>query len=239
MLDIFPKEIADYQMDVIKKVVDSKHSQVVESISIIKGEKRWFNTSVHPIIELDGSVSGVQVIARDINDQKLSSERIRKEKEKAEMYLDVARVIMVVIGADQKVSLINKMGCEILGYSEGEIIGKNWFDKFLPDRIKEEVRSVFENLINGKTSSEHVENIVLTKNGQERIILWHNNILTDAEGNITGTLSSGEDITDRRKMESALIDSEEKFREVFNKVNDMITLIEIQENGRAGCHQEI
>ncbi|GAI47715.1 unnamed protein product, partial [marine sediment metagenome] len=44
---------------------------------------------------------------------------------------------------------------------------------------------------------EYFENPVVTRNGEERLIAWHNAVLKDEEGNIIATLSSGEDITER------------------------------------------
>ena len=122
-----------------------------------------------------------------------------------QQYLDVAGVIFIIIRSDHTISLINKKGCEVLGYPEEEIIGKNWFDCFLPERVKTEVTSVFEKLMAGEvTSVEYIENQVLTRTGEERTIVWHNTILTDEEGNIVGTLSSGEDITPRKAAEDKL-----------------------------------
>jgi light-regulated signal transduction histidine kinase (bacteriophytochrome) len=51
---------------------------------------------------------------------------------------------------------------------------------------------------------EYFENAVLTKSGAVRVIAWHNTVLKDEEGNIVGTLSSGEDITERKKTEKEL-----------------------------------
>jgi PAS domain S-box-containing protein len=47
-------------------------------------------------------------------------------------YLDIANVIFVIINPDQTIRLINKKGCEVLGFSETELIGKNWFKHFIP-----------------------------------------------------------------------------------------------------------
>lgn len=130
---------------------------------------------------------------------------IQKEKEKSQKYLEIAGVILLVIDSNQKVSLINKKGCEVLGYDQQEIIGKNWFDNFFPARIKNEVRGIFNKLMEGKIEPvEYVEGIVLTKSGEERIISWHNTIIKDKEDNIISALSSGEDITEKKKAEAEL-----------------------------------
>ena len=134
---------------------------------------------------------------------------IQKEKDKLQKYLEIAGVILVVINSNQKVSLINKKGCEILGYEQKEIIGKNWFDTFLPVRNKNAVKGIFNKLMEGKIEPvEYVEGIVLTKSGEERTISWHNTIIKDKEGNVISALSSGEDITEKKKAEAEL----EKYR---------------------------
>ncbi len=132
---------------------------------------------------------------------KLSEERL-KERDRVQSYLDIAGVIFLVVGSDQKVILINRKGCEVLGYEEKEIIGKNWFDHFLPERIRGEVKGIFLKIIaDGTGHFEYVENPVLTKGGEERIIAWHNTVLRDESGKIIGSLSSGEDITERKRVE--------------------------------------
>jgi PAS domain S-box-containing protein len=132
---------------------------------------------------------------------KRSEVLLREEKNRIQSYLDIAGVILVVIDDNQKVSLINKKGCEILGYEENEIIGKNWFDTLIPERIREESKAGFRKLMDGEIDPvEYFEDPVLTKTGEERMIAWHNAVLRDKKGNIVNSLSSGEDITERKKM---------------------------------------
>lgn len=138
-------------------------------------------------------------------------EELQRERQKAQRYLDVAGVIILVIDSDQKVSLINNKGCQILGCEEKKVIGKNWFDTFIPERIRDEVRAVFEKLMAGEVEPvEHFENPVLTGSGEERIIAWHNTLLYDEEGGITATLSSGEDITERKRVEAEKSELEQR-----------------------------
>ena len=73
----------------------------------------------------------------------------KKEQPLSQKYLDLVGVIIVAIDADQKVNLINKRGCEVLGYKESEIVGKNWFENFIPERIRDTVTEAFAKLMAG------------------------------------------------------------------------------------------
>ncbi|MCK5504154.1 MAG: PAS domain S-box protein, partial [Thermodesulfovibrionia bacterium] len=142
------------------------------------------------------------VVFEDITDRKLAELSLKKEKEKLQKYLDISAVMVVMINSDQEVTLINKKGCEILGYKENEIIGENWFDLFLPQSLRDDVKTVFNNLMAGDIEPvEYYENHVITKNGEERLIAWYNTVFRDKNGNIIETLGSGVDITERRAAE--------------------------------------
>lgn len=147
----------------------------------------------------------------DITDLKVAEESLRKERDLAQQYLDVTGVMMVALDANQRVTLVNKKGCEILGYTEEEIIGKNWFDTFLPERVRINIKEIFNTLIMGNVElAEYAEGPILTKDNEERIIAWHNTVLRGNDGSITGTLSSGENITERKKTEQIRLELEER-----------------------------
>ncbi|MHA1823444.1 MAG: PAS domain S-box protein [Promethearchaeota archaeon] len=133
------------------------------------------------------------------------TEDIEKEMEKAKMYLDIAAAIIIVLNSDGIIELINKKGGEILGYNEERLIGKNWFDSFIPKENIDEIKSVFKKLMAGEIEPvEYYENSILTREGIEKIIAWHNSILKDEQGIIIGILSSGEDITEHKKAEEEI-----------------------------------
>ena len=88
--------------------------------------------------------------------------------ESIKTYLNLADVIILVLGSDQKIHLINQKGCEIIGYTESQVLGKNWFDFFVPERLRESVRQVFFKIISGEIEQvEFFENPVLTSSGEE------------------------------------------------------------------------
>ncbi|MBN2517669.1 MAG: PAS domain-containing protein [Candidatus Altiarchaeota archaeon] len=143
----------------------------------------------------DPAVRGVVINSRNITAHKNSENELRKERDLAHKYLDVASVIMMVLDTNGNISLMNRKGCEILGYTEKELLGRNWFDNFVPEKDKARVKEVFKKLMAGERDLvEYYETPILTKDGKKRVIAWHNTLLED-DGKITGTLSSGLETT--------------------------------------------
>lgn len=129
---------------------------------------------------------------------------LKDEKSKTQSYLDIVGVMLLILNKDGSVSGINKKGCEILEYPSEDILGKNWFENFISPDISTEINERFKNLMNGGKPSGFYENPVVTRNGILKDILWHSNPIFDEKGKITGLLSSGEDITNIRRVENEL-----------------------------------
>jgi len=142
---------------------------------------------------------------------------IEREKRIAEKYLEAAGPVVVILNEEGKVKRINERGCGILGYRKKEIEGKDWFENFIPERIRENVRDIFKRLMSGEIEmTENEESPVIVAKGNERIILWHNNILKNEEGEIVGTISSGIDTTESKEAQKKLKKSEEEKSLILN-----------------------
>jgi PAS domain S-box-containing protein len=140
-----------------------------------------------------------------IAEHRQTEQKVKDERDRTQRYLDLAGVIFVAIDSAGTVTLINRKGCQVLGYKESEIIGRNWFEHFIPPRIKNMILQVSQKVLAGfSEEAEFFENPILTKSGGERMIAWHNTLLRDEGGNILGSLSSGEDITEQKQYQEML-----------------------------------
>ncbi len=158
---------------------------------------------------------------------KRMEEALRTERDRAQMYLDVAGVMFVALDADGKVTLVNKRGCEILGYDEEEVFGRSWFDSFLPQERIEKVKGIFQQLMTGEMEPvEYIENLIITRGGEKRDIAWHNTLLRDGGGNIIGTFSSGEDITERKRAEDTLRENEGRLKTILDSMQSGILIVD-------------
>ena len=209
-----------------RKLLTGKESTISETIEFrFKnkiGNYRFMQSTVN--------IVGNQLLAvtRDITERKQAEEALRQEQGRAKIYLDIAGIIFLALNTKGEITLMNRKGCEILGYKQEDIVGKNWFDSFLPANIRGEVTVVFKKLMAGEVEPvEYYENPALTKDGEERIIAWHNTILKDDEGSVVGVLSSGEDITQRKQGENALRESEERFRRLFEDLGDAVFVTKV------------
>lgn len=148
---------------------------------------------------------GFLLLLRDVSEQKRYEIQLKEERDRARGYLDVAGVMITVLGKRGEILLINKRGAELMGCQEEDMVGQIWADHYLPKDEKSRVEGVFESLLSGDIETyRYNENHAVTKHGEKRLFAWFNTVLRGSKGDVLGILSSGEDITERRQYESDL-----------------------------------
>lgn len=180
---------------------------------------RYYQQAIHYVPEK----AALRLYMVDITERKKIEEEFLRQTTKSEEYLNIVGNIIVAIDRNRKITFLNRKGYKTLGYGEGELFGKDWFETCLPEEDKEEVKKAFEACVQGKLElAEYFENPILAKNGERRVVSWHNTVLKDGNGKIIGTLSSGEDITERRRTEEAFKKSAEETRSLLEFQNRVI-----------------
>lgn len=173
----------------------------------------------------------IRELEQEIEKRRQTEEVLRESEYQTRQYLAIARVLFVALDTTGQITLINEYGLETLGYRREELLGKNWFKTCLPDRLQDNVSDVFNQLVRGEIELiEYYENPILRKDGIERIIAWHNIILRNPNGEIVGILSSGEDITERKHIEEARKESEEKYRTILESIEDSYLEVDLEGN---------
>ena len=164
-------------------------------------------------LDRENAAKGFVVVLQDITTLKAARQEALDEKTRAQIYLDLVNVMILVLDTTGRVKMINKRGCEILGRDADHIIGADWFRTFLPPSYQQITRSLFQRIVDGlEKAVAYFENPIATASGVEKLIAWHNVALRDESGRIISIISSGEDITESRAAEKALRESDERLR---------------------------
>jgi len=189
---------------------------------IVNGKIRWIRAESLPSLQPNGDVLWNGFVT-DISERKAIELSVRKERDRAQNYLDAVETIIIVLDVRGNVTTINRKGCQILGYSEEEMLGALWFQKCLPqpEGMEKNYPDFLEMISSCKDLDlrlEFSENPVITRSGNLRQIAWHNILLRDNESRLIGIVCSGEDITDRRQAEEEILKSKIFSESIINSL---------------------
>lgn len=217
--ELFDSDLADRFLENIHKAL-ANQSTVDMDYSLAIGQSHlWFEARISPLPD-----ERVLLVAHDATARHDAQEAARIEASKAETYFNTSGVIMEVIDTNLRLVRLNQTGYDFFGYAPEEIVGKDWLDIRLPERERDKIKALIRSELAGQVLPIVTENPVVTRSGEERIVAWHDSLLRDSKGQVSGTISSGVDVTDRVRAEHALQASELKFRELFNQAQDAILL---------------
>ena len=191
---------------------------VVEDYS--KSLDRWYNVSGY-----SPKKGYFAVTFTDITEQKKIEQRIKGSELKFRDLYEEAPTAYFSIGKDKSILRCNRAAEKLLGYTEDEFLKMNVFDLYANSEFGiERAKHVFTQFLEGETI-EDVEIQMRNKNGNLVWISLYMKPILDQEGNIIESRSTILDITDRKKAEETLKESEEKFRSIFESIPDLFFLV--------------
>lgn len=134
--------------------------------------------------------------------------------------LENVQLVSLLLDLNGCVTFCNDFMLQLTGYSREEVVGRDWFMIFVPE-ARPDVKEEFLTGLRTGEIAPFIENPIRTKNGAERLIRFSNTLLRDGQGQVIGTTSIGEDITERKKAEEEI----RAINEELVAINRVITAI--------------
>ena len=134
-----------------------------------------------------------------------------KKKILSDILIQESPSFFTAISKDGRAIMMNNSMLKRLGYTNAEVEGRDYLTSFVPQREQEKVSQVFSNLVKMKIPTNS-ENHILTKDGKEVLVEWEGRPVLNKSGELDFIYGAGVDITKRKKIETALRDSEERYR---------------------------
>jgi diguanylate cyclase (GGDEF)-like protein/PAS domain S-box-containing protein len=184
------------------------------------GATRWIHARGFPIRDDSGNLHRVAGIAEDITERKQAAEELRESERRFRSLLGTVQLVSLMLDREARITYCNEYLLRLTGWKHEEVIGRDWFEVFLPPE-QIEMRQAFADLIADQPSGWHHENEILTRDGKRRLILWNNTVLRSGSGEVIGTASIGEDITDRKAAEERV----RRLNRVYAMLSGINTLI--------------
>lgn len=181
--------------------------QVVEPISLAEASNgnRLFNT------------------LQDVTEQKQVREERRESDRRFKAMLGNMELVSLMLDREGLITYCNDYLLRLTGWAREDVLGKNWFELFIPPELKG-VKEVFSELISNQPGALHFENEILTRAGARRLIRWNNTVLRSTADEIIGTASIGEDITDSREAEKKIVRLN-RVLAVLSSINSLIVRV--------------
>ena len=175
---------------------------------------KWFESVVSLVIDDSGDNTGYTVITRDITQRKSTEEAFRDSEQLFRRIFEDGPLGMVLTTPDRQILAANDSYCRMLGYTEDELKGYPTTDVTHPDDIENSFERT-RKILGGEVSTGKLEKRYLKKTGE---IVWANttvSVILGDDGAPRYCVGMAEDITQRKRAEEALRDSEQRFRRIF------------------------
>jgi len=168
----------------------------------------------------------VLVTTRDITKQKKSEEKLRQNEIRYRSIVENSHDGILIVNEKYQFIYVNNELCKMLNYSYDEIIGQD-FRNFLDDESKKLVAERYIRRQRGEKVPPRYEFNIVRKGGEKRCVEIISTVTNELEGGIT-TIAQILDITESKKIEIKLKESEKKYRRIFEDSPFSIVLFNLE-----------
>ena len=175
------------------------------------GGQRPISLNASPIRGMQGESTGSVVVISDQTRQHAAHQAHIRNEAKFRDVLQTINLIAIILDEKGRVTLCSDFLLELTGWTRADVIGKDWFTRFLPTEDRESIFKVFEGFFKGDYPLRF-ENQIVTRQGRRRTVGWRNSTLRDEAGKTIGVVAFGEDITERKEAEDRIRQSEQRLQ---------------------------
>jgi diguanylate cyclase (GGDEF)-like protein/PAS domain S-box-containing protein len=165
------------------------------------GSIRWMQARGFPVRDDAGKTVRIAGVAEDITERKLVADELRESDRRFSDMLGNVDLISIMLDREVRVTYCNDYFLRLTGWQREQVLGQNFIELFIPPDLVEELRDVNLALHANLPKAWHHENEILTHAGERRLIRWNNSVLRSGVGDVIGTASIGEDITEQKRAE--------------------------------------
>ncbi|MFW9805383.1 MAG: PAS domain S-box protein, partial [Candidatus Thorarchaeota archaeon] len=174
-------------------IQNNKKYSIDHRIVLPDGAIRFVHEEAEVTFDENSKATRMMGTVQDITERVKQESLLREERDKAQRYLDLAGTMILALDTRFNVKMINQKGCELLECAEGEIVGTNWIDSFIPKESRDTAAKYLGSLIAGKPGGS-CEMILETPGGVLKKILCQDRVITDEEGKVITILCSAQEI---------------------------------------------
>jgi two-component system, cell cycle sensor histidine kinase and response regulator CckA len=179
------------------------------------GKKRLLAWWCRVLKDARGEVAGALSTASDITERKRAEEALRESEERFRDLYDNAPVGYREYDSEGRITNVNRTDLEMLGYTREEMIGHFPWEFAVEEEAARKL--ILSKLAGTEPPSRGLERTYRRKDGTTLQVLIEDRSILDGEGRLTGMRSTIQDITERKRAEEAMRESEERFRKVFEE----------------------
>ncbi|HXH90011.1 MAG TPA: PAS domain S-box protein [Thermoanaerobaculia bacterium] len=169
------------------------------------GTYRWVEDNRRLIRDERGEPAELVGVWTDVTERRRAQDDLRESERRFSDMLRNLQLVSATLDRDARITYCNDYLLHLTGWNREDVLGKSWFDVFLPADLRAELQETFSSLVADLPESWHQENEIITRAGERRLISWNNTVLRSAAGEVIGTASIGEDITNRKSLERQLL----------------------------------
>ncbi|MCW5798564.1 MAG: PAS domain S-box protein [Nitrospira sp.] len=188
----------------------------------------WLDVSARPLRDEMGLIKGGVVVFRDISETRRIDDALRDSQERYRLLVTKANDIIYRTDASGRFTFVNPVAMRIMKYTEPELLGRRFIELIHPQHQPAAERFYGRQFVRQQPST-YYEFLALAKDGSEVWIGQNVQVLLE-EGIVIGFQAVARDITERKRAEEALQESEERLRSIVQSTGDAIILMDTRGN---------